>query len=145
VCWIALRKSANCFVRTTYRYPNGKQDPFSFHGGCPVLGGTKLAANLWTWSGIRPEYDGAPRKFEDDKPKASSVEQIHATFRLTSQDPQFHGAELYYDESGFFGKLDNGPIYVNTYAGHKWNVKVDGKILKSFTIAPGEAQQVFEV
>jgi hypothetical protein len=73
------------------------------------------------------------------------VEQIHATFRNTSRDPQFNGAELFYDESGFFGKLDNGPVYVNTYAGHKWNIKVNGKTLKSFTIEPGDVQQVFEI
>jgi len=111
-----------------------------------VLGGTKLAANLWTWSGIRPEYEGAPRKFEEqDKPKPSNVDQIHATFRNSKKDPQFDGAELYYDESGFFGKLDNGPVYVNTFAGHRWNIKVDGKTLKTFTIAPDNSQQVFEV
>lgn len=28
------------------QFPNGEQDPKSFHGGCPVLGGTKWAANL---------------------------------------------------------------------------------------------------
>ena len=31
--------------------PSGRPDPTSEHGGCPVLNGTKWAANLWVWSG----------------------------------------------------------------------------------------------
>ena len=33
--------------------PDGALDPLSFHGGCPVLGGTKWAANVWIWNGCR--------------------------------------------------------------------------------------------
>ena len=117
----------------------------SFHGGCPVLRGTKLAANLWTWSGIRPEYDGAPRKFEE--PAAASPEQIQAVFRNTGKDARFKNAEVYYDEDGFFGKLEFGddPVYVNTYVGHRWNIKVDGKTLQSFVIDENGDKQTFEV
>jgi len=70
-------------------------------------------------SGIRPEYKGAPRKFEEEEPKPSSTAQIHATFRNTKKDPRFEDAELYYDESGFFGKIgwNDGPIAVNTFSG----------------------------
>jgi hypothetical protein len=116
----------------------------SLHGGCPVLKGTKLAANLWTWSGIRPEYDGAPRKF--DEPETSTGSQIKAVFKNSKNDPRCREAELYYDEDGFFGKLGFGddPIYVNTYETHVWNVKVDGKIFKTFVIG-GDLDQSFEV
>jgi hypothetical protein len=29
------------------QHPSGLMDPMSQHGGCPVLDGTKWAANLW--------------------------------------------------------------------------------------------------
>lgn len=117
----------------------------SFHGGCPVLRGTKLAANLWTWSGIRPEYDGAPRKFEE--PPKAVPNQINAVFRNTGKDDRFKNAEVYYDEDGFFGKLgfNDEPVYVNTYVGHRWNIKVDGKTLQSFVIDENGDKQTFEV
>jgi hypothetical protein len=34
----------------------GRVDEMSMHGGCPVLSGTKWAANLWVWNGPRCEY-----------------------------------------------------------------------------------------
>ena len=33
--------------------PDGALDPLSWHGGCPVLNGTKWAANVWVWNGCR--------------------------------------------------------------------------------------------
>ena len=33
--------------------PSGHVDRRSKHGGCPVLEGTKWAANLWVWNGPR--------------------------------------------------------------------------------------------
>ena len=32
---------------------DGTIDPLSKHGGCPVLEGTKWAANVWVWNGPR--------------------------------------------------------------------------------------------
>jgi len=147
---LVVRPRAARAVLFYSQYPDGRQDPLSYHGSCPILGNTtKLAANLWTWSGIRPEFAGAPRKFEE-QPKESSSEanrQLHATFRNTQTDPAFREAEVYYDEDGFFGKLgfDDPPVAVNTYAGHRWNIKVKGETLKTFIIDPDQPTQVFEV
>jgi hypothetical protein len=33
--------------------PSGALDPYSEHGGCPVLKGDKWGANLWVWNGAR--------------------------------------------------------------------------------------------
>ena len=33
--------------------PDGKLDPSSIHGACPVLTGTKWGANLWVWNACR--------------------------------------------------------------------------------------------
>jgi hypothetical protein len=32
--------------------PSGQHDRNSLHGGCPVLAGTKWAANLWIWNKV---------------------------------------------------------------------------------------------
>lgn len=32
------------------QHPDGSEDKKSKHGGCPVLDGTKWAANLWVWN-----------------------------------------------------------------------------------------------
>lgn len=42
--------------------PDGSLDPMSKHGGCPVVSGTKWAANLWVWNRVRLGYPRAPRK-----------------------------------------------------------------------------------
>lgn len=38
------------------QHPDGRLDLSSLHGGCPVLQGTKWAANLWVWNGPRMPY-----------------------------------------------------------------------------------------
>lgn len=38
------------------QHPDGRVDHASLHGGCPVLEGTKWAANLWVWNGPRMPY-----------------------------------------------------------------------------------------
>ena len=35
------------------QFPDGSLDRSSRHGGCPVLAGTKWAANLWIWNKVR--------------------------------------------------------------------------------------------
>jgi hypothetical protein len=120
------------------QFPNGEVDPNAVHGGCPVLSGTKLAANLWTWSGIRPEFGGAPQKRDETAEEmAKRLKQIVAIFRNSGKDSRFNeNTKVYYDEDGFFGTLgpNDTPIRVNTYEGHIWNIKVDGKTLQSFVV-----------
>jgi hypothetical protein len=151
---LSVRPHATRAVLFYSQYPDGVLDRNSYHGGCPVLNGTKLAANLWTWSGIRPEYDGAPlkRQLRDDekKPKSSSSTstQLRAVFRNRRKLPEFDNAQLFYDEAGYFGDLgkDNEPLWINTFEGHVWNVKdKDTKqILQTFVIG-SDANQEFEV
>ena len=55
-------------------------------------------------------------------------------------------ATLYYDEAQFWGNLGVGdqPLRSNTFEGHRWNVKVDGKIMKRWVIG-AEARQEFSI
>ena len=57
-------------------------------------------------------------------------------------------AELFYNEDTFWGPLgkDDAEFSVNTYETHKWNLKVDGKIVKTWQILNKDgAQQTFSV
>jgi 2OG-Fe(II) oxygenase superfamily len=155
----SLRPQALRAVLFYSQFPNGTLDPLSKHGGCPVLRGSKLAANLWTWSAIRPEYDGGPKRLgavvdnEDVEGEESSDDltpkSIHVSFRNRGVDERFRSAKLYYDEDGFFGDIgfNSDPIHVNTYAGHRWNVKdsTTNTVLQTFVIADTNESLSFEV
>lgn len=73
---------------------------------------------------------------------APLAKQLKATFTNTGMDPAFKEAELYYDESGFWGKIGHGdkPLISYTYPGHKWNIKVNGKFVKQFVIGNDKVQ-----
>jgi len=43
-------------LQLTRGVTTGSTDQSSMHGACPVLGGTKWAANLWVWNGRRYGY-----------------------------------------------------------------------------------------
>lgn len=117
-----------------------------------MLKGTKLAANLWTWSGIRPEFEGAPTKRaktpEEIEDAASATRQVLATFRNSGKDPRFDGStQVFYDDNGFFGNLgpNDPPVSVNTFKTHRWNVKANGETLKTFVISGANAKEEFIV
>lgn len=129
-------------------------DDSSLHGGCPVLRGEKWAANLWVWNTPREGFFGAPRNPNAPQEDIAGVndvptpqyEQITATFRNTGRDPAFAKAELYYDQDTLWGKLghDDPDLGANTFEGHRWDVKVDGKIVKTWVVEKGDIQ-VFEI
>jgi hypothetical protein len=147
---LSVRPHAARAVLFYSQHPNGEEDLSSKHGGCPVLGGDKWAANLWVFSTPREDFPGAPVKEGYEGP----LEDVHgqpqkvlATFRNSRMDPRFDKAEVYYDEDGYFGKLgaSDPHLNVNTYGGHVWNIKADGKILATFVISGEEEKQEFVV
>jgi 2OG-Fe(II) oxygenase superfamily len=148
---LAIKPHATRAVLFYSQYPNGEQDPWSYHGGCPVTSNiSKYAANLWTWSGIRPEFEGAPLKRGRtiDEIQSKENKQLRATFSNIRKHADYDNAQLFYNENIFFGNLgpDDNPITVNTYKGHVWNVKdkQTEKILATFVV-DGSAEQVFSV
>jgi hypothetical protein len=83
-----------------------------------------------------------------EKEAAAQFNQIKAKFVNTGKDPRFNDAELYYDESGFFGLLGpNQEVEVNTYRTHVWNIKSKstGEILKKITIEADDEDLLFEL
>lgn len=119
--------------------PNGTEDGMSEHGGCPVLQGTKWAANLWAWNAARKEFDHAPFKFgqeeEKRRPSGGTFTSVSALFFNSGQDEKFNGARLFWHDQ-YFGELGAGEsVRVNTYVSHVWNVKDrQGNTLHTWTI-----------
>jgi hypothetical protein len=103
----------------------GEEDLQSRHGGCPVLEGTKWAANLWVWNTPRRDHKGAPIRDGatlHQGPIGNLPEQLLATFENTGNDPAMKNAVLYYDEAQYWGPLGpNDPqLRSNTYEGHRY-------------------------
>ena len=78
-----------------------------------------------------------PNYVEEEHASPSPYQQIHAIFKNPGNDVAYENAELYYNDDRRWGPLGNGdpPLKVNTYKGHVWNVIVDGKIVKSWTMS----------
>ena len=73
--------------------------------------------------------------------------QIVAIFHNTKSNPEYENAKLYFEET-LWGELGHGDqdMSVNTYEGHRWNIYVDGKVVKSWTISEkGGTEQKFEI
>ncbi len=105
------------------------------------------------WNTPRDGFPGQPINpnyvsNDDDDSPTPEFTQIHATFKNTGNDPMYDKAELFYNEDTYWGPLgkDDAPLSVNTYETHKWNLKVDGKIVKTWQILNKDGtQQTFSV
>lgn len=112
---------------------DGRQDDDALHAGCPVISGTKWAANLWVWNGkVHDDNDFA------EKGKKASGEDNGVSAEFISTVP---GYSLYWKDV-FFGEMHpNVPIRMNTFTGHVFNIRAgneqdQGKVLKTFVMGP---------
>jgi hypothetical protein len=132
-------------------YPNGTMNPLSSHAACPVLRGTKLTANIWTWSTIRPEFPGGPRNSKEDddidpfeKMKANMIRVI---FKNSQTNVQYRNVELYYEDEGYVGKIGyrDDPIGVYSHPGYRWTIKdsITKEILQTIVIKDDPKEQVY--
>lgn len=100
------------------------------------------------WNTPRDGFPGNPRnpKFADDEVDESGFVKKTAIFANTGTNPAYEKAELYYEDQ-FWSKLGHGDgeVSVNTYDGHVWNVKVDGKVVKTWTIGGVKKEFVFKI
>ena len=114
-----------------------KPDWHSKHGGCPVIKGQKWAANLWVWNGPRNGYwrkNAVTGKSE--KPKVTTVS---ASF----ESKDVIGARLYWEDQLWEELSPERAIKVNTFAGHKWNVKIDNEVVMTWVIDEDRISQRF--
>ena len=51
---LAVRPARASAILFYSQRPDGTLDDYATHGGCPVLDGTKWAANLWVWNKAMP-------------------------------------------------------------------------------------------
>ena len=94
------------------------------------------------WNGPRGGFPGSPKNKGKEKVGAEVPGQIKAQFINTGKDPVFAKAQLYFEDT-FWGEFSHGDpmLNINTFAGHKWNIKriPDGKVLKTIVVQGGES------
>mmetsp|Transcript_3677 Transcript_3677/g.7796 ORF Transcript_3677/g.7796 Transcript_3677/m.7796 type:complete len:714 (+) Transcript_3677:92-2233(+) len=146
---LAVRPHSSRAVLFYSQHPDGSVDQSSLHGGCPVITDQpKWAANLWAWNSIRGGFPGSPKNehvVEKNRAANKSPEndqQKHATFINDKSDESMRHAQLFFQDT-FWGNygFDDPPLGINTFKGHKWHVRVDGEVVKSFTIGRDKKQE----
>lgn len=113
--------------------PQGGQDEAHLHGGCPVLKGTKWAANLWVWNG---------NVHGDDRAGAAGVKQEEESQLLASFVSRLPGHSLYWEDTFFMAMAADEPVRMNTFEGHVFHIHEGrdeaskGKRVATFKMGP---------
>merc|ERR1712029_668945 len=108
--------------------------------------GEKWAANLWVWNAPRNGFPGSPKNqhvVERNRRKPSqNNHQKKASFVNSQKFEDLKDAKLYFQDT-FWGDLGFGDpaLNVNTYEGHRWNVKVGEKTVRRFDIGKDPVQR----
>lgn len=90
--------------------------PEALHGGCPVLSGTKWAANLWVWNGVRYGLNGTG-------PADSS-----GAVRIEIRNSLSETAHIFYGETEL-AKIPPGHTHpFSSYVGHRFNARLAGDL-----------------
>lgn len=160
---LAVRPTKAHAILFYSQHPDGSRDGNSRHGGCPVLNGTKWAANLWIWNKVRLGYAEAPRKKGApafDAKKGFSRDRLHKNQNNGEQQTeknmarsavfmnhweQAMEAQLYWEDSLFSEFPPGKEIRVNTFIGHEWNVRIDGEIVQEWSVSDTKELQVYRL
>jgi len=81
-----------------------------------------------------------------NKPRnPNEPKQLHAGFKNTGTNPKYKSAKLYFEDT-FWGNLgfDDEPLGVNTFKGHRWNVRVGDEVVIRWVIDDRDVQ-TFEI
>lgn len=96
--------------------PDGSADPLSGYAICPVLRGTLWLAKLQIWNAPRHFYAQQIGVAAQAKPLS-----VSATFE--SRD--VYTAKLFWEDQLWEELMPGRPIKVNTFAGHRWHVRLE--------------------
>ena len=138
------------------------RDPCFFHLlfsslWCTSLLGEKWAANLWVWNGPRQGYWkkniftgknepiklGSSDEYSHHDTTTTKPLDMSVTAVFTSMDVE--GAALYWEDTFWADLIVGRDIVVNSFGGHKWNVRKDGEVITSWVIAAHKANQKFQL
>ncbi|KAJ8608561.1 hypothetical protein CTAYLR_005961 [Chrysophaeum taylorii] len=116
------------------QHPDGTLDLRAKHGGCPVLRGTKWAANLWVWN--KPMPFGSSR-FPSDKTSITA----EFTYLGTRTD-----LSIYWEDRSKMGDITpTQPVRLNTYDGHRFTAKTSsGRPIASFQVSLSQTSYRFD-
>ncbi len=70
---------------------------------------------------------------------SSSLFSVSASF----ESKDVVAAKLYWEDMVWEELLPHRPIKVNTFAGHKWNVKIENELVATWVIQPTKRNQRF--
>eukprot|EP00604_Paraphysomonas_vestita_P000200 CAMPEP_0174825118 /NCGR_PEP_ID=MMETSP1107-20130205/42280_1 /TAXON_ID=36770 /ORGANISM="Paraphysomonas vestita, Strain GFlagA" /LENGTH=330 /DNA_ID=CAMNT_0016056385 /DNA_START=410 /DNA_END=1402 /DNA_ORIENTATION=- len=128
------------------QHPDGRVDLASLHGGCPVLEGTKWAANLWVWNGPRMPYLLQERRRKNggksnDKSSSSTdgaptpQNELSVLAIFENNEVEDENLHLYWQGTDDMGSLNIGEsIHLNSFVGHQFVVKSNSKIVSEFVV-----------
>lgn len=100
------------------------------------------------WNAPRGGFPGAPvnkevveRNRAAGRVQPQDQSQKKASFTNSQKDERMRDAKLYFEDT-FWGDLGFGSnaLHVNTYPGHKWNVKVGDEVVKRIVINDEQTQ-----
>jgi prolyl 4-hydroxylase len=118
------------------QHPDGRVDRSSLHGACPVISGLKWAANLWVWNGPRSGIGRSKGKgAAHNTLSVGPAEAVTASFSTLDLNAELWWENVNWGRLPALGRAE--PTRSNTFAGHQWTVKKDGKVVATWTIAPG--------
>lgn len=101
---------------------DGQMQAEALHGGCPVLSGTKWAANLWVWSGSRWLTAGVRYGLNGTSTAEGGPVRIEIRNSLSET------AHIFYGETAL-AKIPPGQTHpFSSYVGHRFNARLAGDL-----------------
>mmetsp|Transcript_7354 Transcript_7354/g.9323 ORF Transcript_7354/g.9323 Transcript_7354/m.9323 type:complete len:552 (+) Transcript_7354:151-1806(+) len=116
--------------------PRGELDPYSLHGGCPVIKGTKWSANVWIWNREKPDKS----KAKDGKGK--NAKKTPGAINVLMVNDKDSPINIYWDD-GSHDMVFQMEIPVDqrmpmtTYEGHRFVAKNEaGEYVGEYRASP---------
>eukprot|EP00512_Aurantiochytrium_limacinum_P002219 CAMPEP_0171497536 /NCGR_PEP_ID=MMETSP0958-20121227/7331_1 /TAXON_ID=87120 /ORGANISM="Aurantiochytrium limacinum, Strain ATCCMYA-1381" /LENGTH=543 /DNA_ID=CAMNT_0012031799 /DNA_START=1011 /DNA_END=2642 /DNA_ORIENTATION=+ len=99
---------------------DGAIDPYSLHGGCPVIKGMKFSANVWVWNRPKPNKDQAK---DSERPAPD-----HNSIQMQFHNHRDNAVNLFWDDGTdemlFQVEIPAGEMQsMTTYNGHSFVAK----------------------